>query len=119
MGGVLRNDVHVTKEDHSVVILRRGSTVPDELAEYVTNPKAYASDVESDAEQGESGDTSGDTGYQSWKVPDLKAELKKRELPQGGTHDELVLRLTESDAEQGESGDTSGDTGSADENTEE
>lgn len=35
--------------------------------------------------------------YNDWKVPQLRAELKNRQLPADGNKDDLVLRLVEDD----------------------
>lgn len=96
MSRVLRHNVHVTLEDNSVVILPAGASVPKEYAEFVTNPKAYV-DVElaGDGEQA----AGGEGLYAGESVPNLKAELKKRELPQTGNKAELIERLLADDAD--------------------
>lgn len=44
-------------------------------------------------------DNAGGDKYDSMKQADLRKEAKKRELPTGGTNDELRARLREADAQ--------------------
>lgn len=39
--------------------------------------------------------------YEDWTVPNLRAELKRREAPSGGTKADLCDRLTQLDAQEG------------------
>lgn len=106
MGRILRHDVHVTLRDNSVVVLPAGASVPAEYADYVTNPKAFVEVVDAPARASSSagGDPTG-SNYAEWSNSQLKAALKKRELPQGGKKAELVDRLKLDDAEHEEAGD--------------
>jgi hypothetical protein len=119
MGAVLARDVHVTKDGVNFVVLHAGETVPKRFEKLVTNPKAFREVVEEDAGgQGGGGSSSDEsTGYAGQSNDDLKAELKKRELPQTGNKAELVARLEKDDAEkasaEGESG-NGGDSGDGD-----
>lgn len=126
MGRVLRTDVHVQTPD-GVVVLPKGATVPKELREFVTNPKAYA-DVDDAVTETKDPKgprapkgpkdkkapevTTAAEGYSSWAYPQLKAEAKERELPQSGTADVLRARLLEDDVEKSKN--PAGDSGDED-----
>jgi hypothetical protein len=109
MGGVLRNDVHITLSDKpgDVVVLHRGETVPKEYAKYVTNPKAYADEVQPAEESGGS-EGAESKGYGDLKGDALRDLLKQRELPQTGTNAEMIERLTADDAERDTGSEESG-----------
>jgi len=100
MAKVLRTYVHVTKSDNSVVILAAGDTVPEDLAEYVTNPKAF---VELDLEREEQDEQeSGEESYEDLTIDELKDKLKGRELPVSGNKPDLIERLQFDDLEREE-----------------
>jgi hypothetical protein len=123
-GRVLGSYVHVTNKKGETEVLAPGQELPAWAKEQVTNPAAFRGDaVESESEP--TGATESATGYAALAVKDLKAELKKRELPQTGKQAELIARLEKDDADKaaapsttealsGETGDGSGD-GSGDE----
>lgn len=111
MGRVLRNDVHVTLKDNSVVVLPAGASVPAKYADYVTNPKAFVEgeDASADAPSAVADEPTG-SNYAEWSNTQLKVALRKRELPQGGNKAELVERLKADDIKS----DGSDDSGAAD-----
>lgn len=95
-GRILAAFVHVTKDDGSVVVLKPGAEVPKALRKYVTNDKVFVAESEEQTETGT--DTAdGVTPYDASTIPDLQAELKKRELPTSGNKGELLARLVEHD----------------------
>lgn len=59
----------------------------------------HAEDVEPDADDADDADAEGDR-YDEMNKPALKAEAERRELPVGGTAEELRERLRAHDAEQ-------------------
>ena len=109
MGRILRNDVHVTLKDNSVVVLPAGASVPAEYADYVTNPKAFVEVGDAPADAPAADEPTG-SNYAEWSNTQLKSALKKRELPQGGNKSELVERLKADDIKS----DGSDDPGAAD-----
>ncbi|WP_382307289.1 SAP domain-containing protein [Herbiconiux sp. UC225_62] len=115
---VLATDVHVWREDKAAFItLPADTVVPDWATDLVTNPKAFKEVEENDAP---AGDDTPATSYAEMKNDELKALLKKRELPTSGKHDELVARLNEDDAERADEDDApSGDDAPAGDDTEE
>jgi hypothetical protein len=113
---VLRTDVHVSLPDHSVVVLKKGTRVPKDLEEYVTNPKAYAPEG-SEGSGSESGSDESH-GYSDLKGDDLRDLLKQRELPQTGNNKEMVARLTADDAERETGSEGSGSESGSDESQE-
>ena len=129
MARVLRTDVHV-QTPNGVVILPKGATVPKDLREYVTNPKAFTDVDDAVTEPKEPKEpkgqkapkepkdkkadkvTSEEADYGSWDYPRLKAEAKERELPQSGSADVLRARLLEDDVEKSKN--PAGDSGAED-----
>ena len=94
---ILAAFVHVTKDDGTVVVLKPGDELPKALQKYVTNDKVFA--AESEEQKGTGTDTSdGVTPYDASTIPDLQAELKKRELPTSGNKAQLIARLVEHDS---------------------
>lgn len=75
MGRQLRTFVHVGGE-----VYGPHSVVPDEVAELITNPKAWADD----------GPDEGASAYAGQKVADLKAEVDRRN---GGREDGAKIVL--------------------------
>ncbi len=112
---VLGSYVHVTNKKGEAVVLSPGQELPGWAKDIVTNPKAFRDEetVESQSESGGSESTSEAASYAALDLSGLKAELKKRELPQTGNKAELIERLEKHDAElkaaEGGSGDGDGD----------
>lgn len=108
-GAILGSYVHVENKKGEVVVLQPGQELPAWAKDLVTNPAAFldASAVESKSEATGSEPA---TGYAALAVKDLKAELKKRELPQTGKQAELIARLEKDDAEKA-SQSTDGESG--------
>lgn len=55
------------------VLYQAGTTPPKDIAEQITNPKAWGSDESDDTSTADAG-----TNYASMKVADLKSEIEKR-----------------------------------------
>ncbi|GIT80185.1 hypothetical protein LLS1_18540 [Leifsonia sp. LS1] len=114
-GKILGSYVHVKDKKGDVVVLSPGQELPGWAKEQVTNPNAFRDD---DAVEPESTPTSTEqqpTGYAALETAALKAELKKRELPQTGKKAELIERLEKHDAElKAAAGDSSEDDGAED-----
>lgn len=85
-------DQPLTEEDRAYLHARGQHATVEMLDEKYP---ADADAEEAEAEE-ETGDNYDDTT--AWKVADLQAELKRRELPASGNRAELVARLRESDA---------------------
>ena len=76
-----------------------GSTPPKDVAEQITNPKAWG-------DSADAGDESGASQYGDMKVADIKAEIEKRNegrddadlLSTDGKKDDLVAVLEADDA---------------------
>jgi hypothetical protein len=100
MGKVLAHDVHVTGDDHQVVVLAAGTKVPKKFASLVTNPKAFIEEVVDEEEQIVLETTT--ASYDTLTGPQLKALLKERELPQTGKNADMVERLKADDVERAE-----------------
>jgi SAP domain len=107
MSAVLAHDVYVDIEN-TVTILKAGTVVPEEFAEYVTNPKAYVESADTVADEA-SGEPAEERPYSKWTNVQLQAELKRRELPVHGNKPELVDRLEFDDLEREELGESSPD----------
>ena len=98
-GKVLGSYVHVENKKGEIEILAPGQELPAWAEKQVTNPAAFH-DAPAAESASESTSSETATGYAALQVKDLKAELKKRELPQTGKQAELIARLEKDDAEK-------------------
>lgn len=109
-GKVLGSYVHVENKKGEVVVLSPGQELPAWAKDLVTNPAAFR-----DAETVESSEATSTTesadGYAALSGDALKAELKKRELPQSGRKAELIARLEKDDAEKAAAASTGSESG--------
>lgn len=99
-GKVLRSYVHVANKNGEAVVLSPGQELPGWAKEQVTNPKAFSDGETVEQRSGQTTTEQEPSGYATLDNPALKAELKKRELPQSGNKAELIERLEKHDAEQ-------------------
>lgn len=115
---------NLSRED--LLYLRdRGRLTPEQEAQYLseedaapTAPEPNPPSTPTTGDTGPAPDTGGnedDGGSEptdnyddedAWSYKDLQAEAKKRELPAGGSRDEIIVRLRADDAEDAEGGES-------------